>query len=149
MYGFVLKRLALAAPVMLGIATIVFLLMFAIPGDPVRLLMGQHGDPETEAQIRVELGLDKPILATGGGGYNLDNTVRAWALAWSILAGCENGHIANLGVGGVMLESTDWQGGLRDRTLAISEQQRKMVFPAVEKVIEKVKENVFKIHGLK
>jgi len=61
MYGFVLKRLALALPVMLGIATIIFLLMFFIPGDPVRMLMGQHGDPETEAEIRAELGLDKPL----------------------------------------------------------------------------------------
>ena len=61
MYGFVLKRLVLAVPVLLGIATIIFFLMFAIPGDPVRLLMGQHGDPETEATIRAELGLDRPL----------------------------------------------------------------------------------------
>jgi peptide/nickel transport system permease protein len=61
MYGFVLKRLALAVPVLLGIATIIFFLMFAIPGDPVQLLMGQHGDPETAATIRAELGLDKPL----------------------------------------------------------------------------------------
>ena len=61
MYGFILKRLALAVPVMLGIATIIFLLMFFIPGDPVRMLMGQHGDPETEAEIRADLGLDKPL----------------------------------------------------------------------------------------
>lgn len=61
MYGFVLKRLVLAVPVLLGIATIIFFLMFAIPGDPVQLLMGQHGDPETEATIRAELGLDKPL----------------------------------------------------------------------------------------
>jgi peptide/nickel transport system permease protein len=61
MYGFVLKRLALAVPVMLGIATIIFLLMFAIPGDAARMLMGQHGDEDTLAMIRAELGLDKPL----------------------------------------------------------------------------------------
>jgi peptide/nickel transport system permease protein len=61
MYAYILKRLALTVPVLLGIATIVFVLMFAIPGDPVRLLMGQHGNPETEAMIRQELGLDKPF----------------------------------------------------------------------------------------
>ena len=59
MYGFVLKRLVLAVPVLLGIATIIFFLMFAIPGDPVRLLMGQHGDPETEATAAYGLRLDK------------------------------------------------------------------------------------------
>lgn len=61
MYGFVLKRLALAVPVMLGIATIIFLLMFFIPGDPARMLMGQHGDEDTLAMIRADLGLDKPL----------------------------------------------------------------------------------------
>jgi len=61
MYAYILKRLALTVPVLLGIATIVFVLMFAIPGDPVRLLMGQHGSPETEAMIRQELGLDRPF----------------------------------------------------------------------------------------
>lgn len=61
MYQYILKRVALTVPVLLGIVTIVFLLMFAIPGDPVRLLMGQHGDPQTEAMIRRELGLDKPV----------------------------------------------------------------------------------------
>ena len=61
MYRFLVKRLALTVPVMLGIATIIFVLMYAIPGDPVRLLMGQRGDPETEAMIRAELGLDKPL----------------------------------------------------------------------------------------
>ncbi|GAI90460.1 unnamed protein product, partial [marine sediment metagenome] len=33
------------------------------------------------------INLDKPILATGGGGYDIDNTVRAWVLAWSLLVG--------------------------------------------------------------
>jgi len=61
MYQYILKRVALTVPVLLGIVTIVFLLMFAIPGDPVRILMGQHGDPQTEAMIRRELGLDKPV----------------------------------------------------------------------------------------
>ena len=57
------------------------------------------------------LGFNKPILATGGGGYNVENTARAWALAWSILAGADSGQDMNLGVGGVMLGGTDWQGG--------------------------------------
>ena len=94
------------------------------------------------------LGFNKPILATGGGGYNIDNTVRAWALAWSVLAGADSSRDTSLGIGGVMLENTDWQGGLRDRAIAVSEPQRKTVAPAVEATIEAVKTNVFGYHGL-
>jgi acetoin utilization protein AcuC len=94
------------------------------------------------------LTLDRPILMTGGGGYNVEKTVRAWALAWSVLCGAAQEGDMNLSVGGVMLGSTDWQGGLRDRELAISTEQRDAVLPAIEATIEAVKANVFAFHGL-
>jgi hypothetical protein len=47
-----------------------------------------------------------------------------------------------------MLGSTDWQGGLRDRTLAVSNQQREAVMPAVEAITETIKKSVFALHGL-
>ncbi|MHC4260143.1 MAG: acetoin utilization protein AcuC [Planctomycetota bacterium] len=98
--------------------------------------------------INCLLGFDKPILMTGGGGYNVENTVRAWALAWTILCGVDPEGQASLGAGGVMLESTDWQGGLRDRELAPSAQQRDVVLPAIETIIESLKASVFPIHRL-
>jgi acetoin utilization protein AcuC len=91
------------------------------------------------------LNFNKPILATGGGGYNVDNTARAWALAWAVLCGAD---IDNHAVGGVMLGSTDWQGGLRDMAFAVSQTQREMVVPVVEATIEAVKANIFPIHKL-
>jgi len=94
------------------------------------------------------LSFDKPILATGGGGYNVSNTVRAWALAWSVLAGADSGSDMSQAVGGVMLESTDWQGGLRDRALVVSQTQRETVVPVIEATIEAVKANIFPIHKL-
>lgn len=94
------------------------------------------------------LSFDKPIVATGGGGYNVSNTVRAWALAWSILTGTGSGSDMDQAVGGVMLESTDWQGGLRDRAFVVSQSQREMVVPVVEATIEAVKANIFPIHKL-
>jgi len=94
------------------------------------------------------LSFNKPIVATGGGGYNVNNTVRAWALAWSILTGTGSGSDMNHAVGGVMLESTDWQGGLRDRAFAVSQTQREIVVPVVEATIEAVKANIFPIHKL-
>ena len=94
------------------------------------------------------LSFDKPIVATGGGGYNVSNTVRAWALAWSILTGTGSGSDMDHAVGGVMLESTDWQGGLRDRAFVVSQSQREMVVPVVEATIEAIKTKIFPIHKL-
>jgi acetoin utilization protein AcuC len=98
--------------------------------------------------INFLLGLDRPILMTGGGGYNVDNTVRAWALAWTVLCGADSDGQASLGAGGVMLETTDWQGGLRDRELTVSTQQRNAVTPALQATVEALKGNVFSLHGL-
>jgi acetoin utilization protein AcuC len=94
------------------------------------------------------LSFNRPIVATGGGGYNVDNTVRAWALAWSIFTSADSSRDINHAVGGVMLESTEWQGGLRDRTLVISEPQRQTVTPAIKATIETLKADIFPIHGL-
>ncbi len=118
----------------------------ALAGDPLanlRLTNNVYAEV-----VRHLLSFEKPILMTGGGGYNIENTVRAWALAWSVLCGADIGNGNSPALGGVMLESTDWQGGLRDRTLAVSSQQRDAVMPAIEATIEAIKANVFPIHGL-
>jgi len=117
----------------------------ALAGDPLAHLYLTNN---TYAEIINHLlSFSKPILAAGGGGYNINNTVRAWALAWSVMCGAAE-HDMNLGAGGVMLESTDWQGGLRDRILIISSQQRDAVVPQVDATIETVRANVFPFHGL-
>lgn len=90
----------------------------------------------------------KPILATGGGGYNVENTVRAWALAWTVLSGQDIANGMEAAVGGVMLQSTDWQGGLRDRELPVTSQQRETVLSALDASIDVVKAKVFPVHGL-
>ena len=96
--------------------------------------------------IKYLLSLDKPILATGGGGYNVDNTVRAWALAWSVLCGAEGG--AGPGTGGVGSSGKKWQGDLRDKVLTVGGQQRDAVAPAIDAAIEAVKANVFRLHSI-
>ncbi len=90
----------------------------------------------------------KPIVAIGGGGYHPGNTARAWALMWCVFCGEQDNRDMSLGLGGVMLESTDWLAGLRDRELIPDAQQRENVEPAVNATIEKVKANVFGLHGL-
>lgn len=96
------------------------------------------------------LAFDKPILATGGGGYNVDNAVRAWALVWTALCGEQMDHDLTAGMGGVMLENMDWAGGagLRDRVLVPSAHQRENVAPMVRQTIEQVKSLVFPIHRI-
>jgi len=94
------------------------------------------------------LAFERPILATGGGGYHVENTVRAWSLGWTVLAGVDDHHDYSAAVGGVMMESTDWQGGLRDRELPVTEQQRQAVVPALEQSIEMIRAKIFPIHGL-
>ena len=118
----------------------------ALAGDPLANL---HLTNNVYADIIHHLmRFNKPIVATGGGGYNIENTVRAWALAWSIFCGADRGEDMSHAMGGVFLESTEWQAGLRDRALAVTEQQRNAVQPAIEKVIQKIKKSIFPIHGL-
>ncbi len=58
---FVLRRILLLAPILWGVVTVTFILMYVIPGDPVLTLVGERYDEETLEEMRRELGLDKPI----------------------------------------------------------------------------------------
>ena len=118
----------------------------ALAGDPLGHLCLTNNTYALIIEYLMSLG--KPILATGGGGYDVDNTVRAWALAWSLFCGAETADDTSHALGGVLLESTEWQGGLRDRELAVSDAQRKTVIPAIESTIKLIKTNIFPIHGL-
>ena len=59
---FVLRRLILAVPVVLGVIFVVMLTIELIPGDPVSLMLGEHATPEAVARVRESLGLDRPLL---------------------------------------------------------------------------------------
>ena len=91
------------------------------------------------------LSFNRPILMTGGGGYHVDNTVRAWALAWSVLCGAEG---INPGEGDVDSSGDKKQHDLRDEVLTVGSQQRDAVIPAIDATIEAIKAIVFDIHGL-
>jgi acetoin utilization protein AcuC len=117
-----------------------------LAGDPLAHL---HLTNNTYAEIINHLlQFGKPILATGGGGYHVENTVRAWALAWTVFTGVDDDLSLTAAIGGVMMESTDWQGGLRDRELPVTDQQKQAVLPALDASIDAIKAVVFSIHGL-
>ncbi|MFI2312744.1 ABC transporter permease [Streptomyces sp. CB00072] len=59
---YVARRLLQMIPVFLGSTLLVFLMMYALPGDPVRALAGeQHVDPDLIAALKAQYGLDQPI----------------------------------------------------------------------------------------
>jgi hypothetical protein len=78
----------------------------------------------------------------------VENTVRGWSLIWSILCGESPFEDASLGLGGVMMASTEWLGGLRDRALITDGGIRRAVDSALSETIEKIRRLVFPIHGL-
>jgi ABC-type dipeptide/oligopeptide/nickel transport system permease component len=58
---FLLARLALLVPTLLGVLALTFLLLYVAPGDPVQAMVGERADPETLARLRAELHLDDPL----------------------------------------------------------------------------------------
>jgi len=140
---------AIAPPLIRAYAPDVIVLelgLDALSGDPLaHLALTNNVHAEVVSTV---LGFGKPLLMTGGGGYHVENTARGWALAWAILCGEDVGDEAPAGLGGVLMETTEWHGGLRDRAQVPTEAQRRSVKPAIDDVIDAVRENVFPIHGL-
>ncbi|NLW18051.1 MAG: ABC transporter permease [Firmicutes bacterium] len=62
MFKYVVRRILLAIPLVLGISLLVFGLMHLAPGDPVRMLAGREAPQEVIDSIRREWGFDKPFL---------------------------------------------------------------------------------------
>ena len=52
MTRFLLRRLLLTIPVLLGVATLVFSLIHLVPGDPVQAMLGESASPQDVAQLR-------------------------------------------------------------------------------------------------
>jgi ABC-type dipeptide/oligopeptide/nickel transport system permease component len=59
--NFLVRRLLLTIPVLLGVATLVFSLIHLIPGDPVQAMLGDSASPESVTELRSRLGLDRPL----------------------------------------------------------------------------------------
>jgi ABC-type dipeptide/oligopeptide/nickel transport system permease component len=67
MASFLLRRLALAVPTLLGVLIVTFLLLYVAPGDPVQEMVGERADAATIARLRKELRLDEPLYRQFGG----------------------------------------------------------------------------------
>ena len=62
MLRYLVRRLLLTIPVLLGVATLVFALIHLVPGDPAQSMLGDGASPEEVQKLRQALGLDKPLL---------------------------------------------------------------------------------------
>jgi ABC-type dipeptide/oligopeptide/nickel transport system permease component len=59
----VFRRILAALPVLWGVATLSFLLIHLVPGDPVDIILGEQAAAVDKAALRTSLGLDEPLLA--------------------------------------------------------------------------------------
>lgn len=62
MISFLGRRLIQLIITMLGIVTVAFFLMRAIPGDPATYMLGDYATKEALATLRSQLGLDRPVI---------------------------------------------------------------------------------------
>ena len=61
MAKYIVRRLLLAIPVLIGLSMVLFAFVHLLPGDPAAAVLGQHATPERVAAMREYLNLDKPI----------------------------------------------------------------------------------------
>ena len=62
MYGYLFRRLLGTIPVMLVVALFIFLMLRLTPSDPAAIIAGDNASTEQVAQIRTQLGLDRPMI---------------------------------------------------------------------------------------
>jgi len=58
---YIIRRLLLLIPVLIGISIVTFAMLRLIPGDPSEIMLGEHATSEAIAEIRERMGLDQPL----------------------------------------------------------------------------------------
>src|SRR5580704_3835490 len=61
MLTYILRRVMISIVVLIGIATLAFLSIHLVPGDPAKIELGQRATPQAVARLHHEMGLDKPL----------------------------------------------------------------------------------------
>ena len=95
--SFLVRRLLMMIPVLLGMSIIVFSLIHLVPGDPARVMLGLTATPENIHTLREQMGLDDPLwkqyihwlwnLLQGDLGMSLrtGHPVPAGAIPWIVM----------------------------------------------------------------
>ncbi|MBK6876405.1 MAG: ABC transporter permease [Ignavibacteria bacterium] len=61
MWTYILKNLVYSIVIIFGVLTVTFSLLYILPGDPARMMLGQRADVASVEAVREELGLNKPV----------------------------------------------------------------------------------------
>ena len=61
MWQYIVKNFFQSILIIIGVITVTFSLLYIVPGDPARMLLGQRADVESVEAVREELGLNKPL----------------------------------------------------------------------------------------
>lgn len=92
---FFLKKLITLLILLFLVSITVYSVLFVLPGDPAQIILGINASPETLANLRAELGLDKPFwaqytdwmgnLLTGRGSWSINYDMPVYDLILSRL----------------------------------------------------------------
>ena len=66
MVRYLIRRILLTIPVLIGVATLVFSLIHLVPGDPAQAMLGEGAAERDVADLRLRLGLDRPLIEQYG-----------------------------------------------------------------------------------
>lgn len=66
MSRYILQRILLVIPVLIGVSIAAFAMSHLVPGDPVSVMLGDRATAEDSARLRAELGLDDPLIVQYG-----------------------------------------------------------------------------------
>jgi peptide/nickel transport system permease protein len=90
MIGFILRRLLHLVPVLIAASACIFFMIYAVPGGPVAVLVGENATPEQIAAVTERFGLDRPVVVQyvdwlwralhGDLGVSLFSRVPVWQL---------------------------------------------------------------------
>ena len=61
MLRFIVRRLLILIPILLGVSVLVFVWVHLLPGSPATSLLGERATPQSVAQLNRQFGLDKPL----------------------------------------------------------------------------------------
>jgi peptide/nickel transport system permease protein len=64
--SYVIKRIFYMIPILFGVSLLVFSMIYLIPGDPARMMLGQSASPEAVQQLRDKLGFNDPFIIQYG-----------------------------------------------------------------------------------
>jgi peptide/nickel transport system permease protein len=66
MFRYIVRRILVMIPVLVGVTFLVFMIMQLAPGDPARLILGENADAKEINTLRENMGLNDPTLVQYG-----------------------------------------------------------------------------------